>query len=425
MRPQPDAAIDEWLDWLATLHPHEIELGLERTADVAARLGLLESAAPVITVAGTNGKGSVCAFLEAMLAVSGCRVGLYTSPHLVRYHERVRIAGREIDDVGLRTSLTRVDDARGDIPLTFFEFGTLAALERFRAAAVDVIVLETGLGGRLDATNVIDADVAVITSIGVDHAEWLGSDRRAVAYEKAGIARRGRPLVMADPDPPAGWAEIVARTGALETRRERDYGHAWCRDGAEWSWWMGGRSLEALPPPALAGGYQVDNAATALAALHVPGAPAPSDAGIRAGLRRARVPGRFEVMPGDVEIILDVGHNPQAAATLARSLAERPPAGRTLCVIAVYADKDVAGIVAALGGLVDEWFCAPLPAPRGLAAALLAGHIADQVTTGSPAWCCTSPEAALERARAVAAAGDRIVVTGSFATVARTRGHFL
>lgn len=437
MQPSVATPVDEWLDWLNTLHPAEIDLGLERTAHIAERMGLLQDPPPIITVAGTNGKGSVCAFAEALLLAQGHRVGLYTSPHLDRYNERVRVAGGDIDDATLLAGFSSVEAARADTPLTFFEFGTLAAMACFRACGVDVIVLETGLGGRLDATNVFAADVAVVTSIGLDHAEWLGTDRDAIAREKAGIARANHPLIMADPDPPPAWAEIVEATGAHELRHGRDYtldadpgerdgeGHG-CAD--TWHWSMGPHDHPRLPRPALVGGYQLANAAAALAAVTALQGTPPGRDVVEAGLTSAHVAGRFEIfhLPGmpEVEVILDVGHNPQAAATLAQGLKDRPCRGRTLALFGMYGDKDAGGVIAALDACVDVWFCATLPPPRGLSATDLAsrsGLAADQRLCR----CCADPVAALSCASAEAVAGDRLVIGGSFATVAQVRRHFL
>lgn len=429
------APVDAWLDWLATLNPAEIELGLERTAAVARHMGLLQDLPPIITVAGTNGKGSVCAFIEALLQAEGDRVGLYTSPHLERYNERVRVAGESVDDDALCASFTAVEAARGDTPLTFFEFGTLAAMACFRALNVDVIVLETGLGGRLDATNVFAADVAVITSIGLDHAEWLGPDRDAIAREKAGIARADRPLIMADPAPPASWPAIVAAIGARELRGGREYRFDRGDDAPAntWCWSMGEHEIAALQPPGLVGGYQLGNAAAALAAVTVLRGAPPSRAAANAALAAAHVPGRFEILAlpsrglpdaPEVEVILDVGHNPQAAAALADGLARRACSGRTLAVFGMYADKDVSGVIAALDGCVNAWFCATLLPPRGLAAVDLAWR--GGLVRRNRIWHdCTDPTTALARACVEARAGDRLIIGGSFATVAHVRRHFL
>lgn len=411
-------ALSDWLERLERLHPWSIDLGLERVGTVARAMGLERPGVPVLTVAGTNGKGSVCAMLEAVLAAGGARVGVYTSPHLRHFNERVRIAGEPVGDGALCAAFARVERARGDVSLTAFEFATLAALDLFARARVDCLVLEVGLGGRLDATNVVDPDVAVVTSVGLDHAEWLGDDLDTIAREKTGIARAGRPLVCGEAAPPRGLLEAAAAIGARVLRPGAGFRYARAADGT-WSWHAPEAAWEALPPPALAGGYQVGNAATALAALVAAGYRPAGDT-VAAGLRAARVPGRFEVRPGAVETVLDVAHNPAAAAVLRATLAARPCRGRTLAVLAMYADKDAAGVVAALAAVVDAWLVAGLPGPRGRAAVEL-----ERVVTaagGTVLHAAPAPRAAYRRARALARPGDRIVVAGSFAAVAAIDG---
>lgn len=413
------AVLADWLRWLERLHPRAIDLGLERVATVARALGVDRPDVPVITVAGTNGKGSVCAMLEAILAADGARVGVYTSPHLLRFNERVRIAGAEVGDDALCTAFERVERARARVSLTYFEFATLAALDLFARTGVHYLVLEVGLGGRLDATNMVDPDVAIVTSIGLDHAEWLGGDVDAVGREKAGIARPGRPLVCGEAAPPRGLLEAAAAIGARVLRPGAGFDYTPAHGGT-WSWQGQGAAWRDLPSPALEGGYQVGNAATALAALVAAGCR-PARGALEAGLRGARVPGRFEVRPGAVETVLDVAHNPAAAAVLAAALAARPCRGRTLAVLAMYADKDAAGVVAALAPVVDAWLTAGLPGPRGRPA----GHLEAIVTAAgaSVAHSAADPLAAYRRARELARPGDRVVVAGSFATVAAIDGR--
>lgn len=403
----------EWLERIEGLHPTAIDLGLERVATVAARLGVDAPRARVITVAGTNGKGSVCGLLEAMLGGAEYPAGVYTSPHLLRFNERIRIAGREAADGAICAAFERVEAALGDTTLTYFEFGTLAAFDLFARAGADPWVLEVGLGGRLDATNVVDPNVAVVTSVGLDHVEWLGADRDRIGREKAGIARRARPLVIGDPEPPAGLLEVAGEIGAVAARLGDDFDYT--RAGERWDWVGPGVALAGLPMPALAGGYQVRNAATALAALHACGLELPRSA-IEAGLRAAVVPGRFQVHAGPVETILDVAHNPDAAALLAATLRERPCPGRTLAVIAMYGDKDAEGVIARLAPAVDGWCVAGLRGPRAREAGTLARIIEAH---GLDLWLqAPDPETAWRDARRLAAAGDRLVVLGSFATVA-------
>ncbi|MEX1082488.1 MAG: bifunctional tetrahydrofolate synthase/dihydrofolate synthase [Halofilum sp. (in: g-proteobacteria)] len=417
-------ALADWLEWLEGLHPQEIDLGLERVGHVAAALGVATPAARVVTVAGTNGKGSVCQLVAAMLGAAGHRVGLYTSPHLSRFNERIRVDGRDADDATLLAAFRRVEHARGATSLTFFEFTTLAALDVFAHARVDVIVLEVGLGGRLDATNVVDSDVAVVTSIGIDHAEWLGTDRAAIAREKAGIARADRPLIVGEAPPAPGLLEAADEVGARVRRVGHDFAYA--ADGEGWHWWQDAHAPVALPLPGAGGGYQLANAATAVAAVAALGLD-PAAPGIAAGLREARVPGRFEILRseapgGTVEMVLDVAHNPAAASMLAQQLA-RPTGGRTLAVLGMYADKDIEAVVAELAPVVDAWFVASLPSPRGAAHERLSqaiGAIGGVIEASG-----ADPATAFLSARAAVRPGDRIVVAGSFATVGPVRALLL
>jgi dihydrofolate synthase/folylpolyglutamate synthase len=407
--------LDDWLRWQETLHPRAIELGLERVRTV---LGRLQPDAPpftVITVGGTNGKGSCVAFLDAILRAAGYRVGAYTSPHLLRYNERIRVNGVEADDAALCQAFARIDAARDDLSLTYFEFGTLAALERFREAGVEVAVLEVGLGGRLDAVNVVDADAALVASINLDHTDWLGPDRDSIGYEKAGIYRPGRPAVCADPDPPPRLLEQAEAIGARLLRVGRDYRYA--RTGPTWCWASDAMRFDGLPPPALAGEHQLGNAAAALMTLISLHDRLPVDIGaIRVGLSRARLPGRFQVVPGPIEWILDVAHNPAAAAALADNLRERVGAGRTRAIIGLLADKDADGVIQALAGVVDAWLPVTLAGARGRAGADLAARLRSTgIQAVAPHDDITS---ACRAALDAADAGDRIVVLGSFHMVA-------
>jgi len=408
------ASLDDWLHWQETLHPRTIELGLERVRAVLRRLQPAPPSHIVITVGGTNGKGSCVALLEAMLRAAGYRVGTYTSPHLLRYNERIRVNGAEADDASICQAFARIDAARGDHSLTYFEFGTLAALELFRDAAVEVAVLEVGLGGRLDAVNIVDADAALVVSVGIDHIDWLGPDRDSIGYEKAGIFRPGRPAICADPDPPPRLLDHAQHLGALFQRVGRDYGFA--RTGQTWRWWSKEMQLGDLPPPALAGAQQLGNAAAALATLFSlrHRLPVQPDA-ICTGLLRARLPGRFQVIPGRVEWILDVAHNPHSAAVLADNLRERPCSGRTVAIIGLLADKDASGVIQALAGSVDQWYATTLAGPRGRSGAELAALL---WATGARATAHDDVIDACRAARLAASPDDRIVVLGSFHTVA-------
>jgi len=408
--------LEDWLEWQQSAHPRAIDLGLERVARVLARAGWRRPAHPVVTVGGTNGKGSCMALLEAMLRAAGHSVGSFTSPHLVDYRERIRLDGRWVSDASLLAAFERIADACGADTLTFFEFNALAALLVFETRAPDVILLEVGLGGRLDAVNVVDADVAVVVSVGLDHMEWLGPDVAAIAREKAGIFRRGRPAVCGMADPPRALLEAAASTGALARVRERDFQVCEHPDG-RWDYADARGRLNGLPEPALRGVAQVGNAAAALAALReLPARLQPDRAAVERGLRTVQLAGRFQRVPGreGVEWVLDVAHNPDAAATLAANLARWPVAGRTIAVCGMLSDKDVSGVLQALRERIDLWIGASTSGVRGLDEAVLASRAAE---AGIAMERGGSLVEAMARAAAMARPGDRVVVFGSFQTV--------
>ena len=422
----------EWLALQESVHPKSIDLELTRVAAVARALRIAAPAFPVITVGGTNGKGSTVAHLAALLGALGASTGMFTSPHLIRYNERIRVNGEEVGDQQLIGAFERIEAARGATTLTFFEYNTLAALLIFAQRAVDVAVLEVGLGGRLDATNLVAADVAVVASVGLDHRDWLGDTLELIGAEKAGILRPGKPAVLGTPDMPASVFATIAALGARALIAERDF--SWRVSGERWDYDGPGLSLRALPPPALAGSIQYRNAATAIAAVQALAADDAARAPVRrltkrlarpdertvgAALRAVRLAGRFQVVPGEVEWILDIAHNPPAAEVLARQLRERAPPGarepgRTFALIGVLADKDAAAIAAALSAVIDHWIVCALPGPRGGSAAQLAQRLerpAGEITLAD------SVAAGCERARAAARPGDRVVVCGSVYTV--------
>lgn len=405
--------LDEWLAWQLRQHPREIELGLDRVRAVWERLDAPTPASTVITVGGTNGKGSTVAFLEAMLAAGGHRVGAFTSPHLQRYNERVRVLGVEATDAQLVAAFERIDHARESIALTYFEFGTLAALLIFAEGKLDVALLEVGLGGRLDAVNLIDADAAIVTTVDLDHQDWLGNDREAIAREKAGIFRAGRAAIIGEADPPRALFAHAREIGARIQAFGRDYRVGRTPDG--WCWESGELSLQ-LPMPGLHAPCQIANAAAAIAALHAlrerigwqPEA-------IAAGIAGARVAARLQRFAGAPELIVDVAHNPQAARVLAQWLAEHPTAGRTIAVFGVLADKDVVGIVSPMAPHIGSWHLAGLDAvsPRGLAASALADILALRKNVDVVAVHAGIDEA-LRTACDSAQPGDRIIAFGSF-----------
>jgi len=406
----------DWLAWQDGLHPHKIDLGLERVAAVAGRLGLLQPAYTVVSVAGTNGKGSSVALLDAIYRSAGYRTGSYTSPHLLRYNERIRIAGHEATDAELCAAFERIDQARDEISLTYFEFGTLAALQLFSTADLDIALLEVGMGGRLDAVNILDADVALVTAIGIDHCAWLGNDRETIGREKAGILRGGRPAVCSDPSPPASLQQAAADAGASWYAPGGQFTYG--RTGRGWDWRGWRRTLEALPLPALAGEHQLDNAAGVLAVVDLLNdrLPVSRDA-LEEGLRTVRLAGRFQVFPGPPQLVLDVAHNPDSAGMLASQLQASPASGRTWLVLGMLSDKDAAAFAAALDCCVDCWCLASLDVARGLSARLLKQRIADP-GKDRETLLFDSVEAALAHAVDNAAPADRIVVSGSFITVA-------
>jgi len=409
--------LDDWLDWQQRLHPATIELGLERVARVLARTGWTPPRVPVITVGGTNGKGSCVALLDAMLRAGGWRVGTFTSPHLVDYRERIRIDGRKVSAASLVASFERIADALGPDSLTFFEFNALAALLVFETAAPDAIVLEVGLGGRLDAVNIVDPAVAVVVSIGLDHMEWLGPDEESIGREKAGIFRAGRPAICGMPEPPRSIFSRAREIGAQLFVRGSDFDGRPAGPG-QWDYLVAGWvEHAALPLPALPGPIQVVNAATALAALGRLSDQLPlTRAAICAGLRSVQLPGRFQRVddPRGFEWVFDVAHNPAAAATLAANLRALPVPGRTFAVCGMLGDKDVPGVVGALRDSIDEWFAASSEGPRAIDASELERRALGAGVTLQPAG---SVPAAMQRAASLARPGDRIVVFGSFHTV--------
>lgn len=407
--------LNDWLSWQETLHPSEIDLGLARVRAVYDRMGIAIHC-PVITVAGTNGKGSSVAMLAAIYGAAGYRVGVYTSPHLLRYNERICIAAEEVGDDALCESFERIDRARGDTSITYFEFGTLAAFDLFSRAGLDVVILEVGLGGRLDAVNIIDADVALIATIALDHVAWLGDNREVIGREKAGIMRGGRPAVCGDPNPPQSIAQVAGELGATLYLNNRDFG-AKSGDG-QWRWWSSDRQRDALPLPALRGSFQLNNAAAVLMAVELLSNRLPvSQSHIREGLANVKVAGRFQVIGGDVPLIFDVAHNPESAEALAHNLKSWPMPGRIFAVVAMMADKDIAGALRPLLGVIDEWH---VTAIEGVARSATAERMEHELRTlgVSAIHAEVSAAAALERLRALARPNDRIVVFGSFYTVA-------
>jgi dihydrofolate synthase/folylpolyglutamate synthase len=416
--------LDAWLARIEALHPRGsagIELGLERVAAVKARLFQRETC-PAILVGGTNGKGSTCAMLESILLVAGYRVGLYTSPHLLKYNERVRINGVAVDDASLCHAFARVEEARGDAALTYFEFGTLAAWEVFAAADLDAIILEVGLGGRLDATNIYEPACTIVTGIDLDHMDFLGPDREAIGREKAGIFRGGIPAICGDPQPPQSLIAHAAAAGAALQVLGRDFGYQ--RQEQQWLYWarpMGAEEIRrgGLAFPGLRGEQQLGNAVCALAALDAlhPSLPvAMKD--IRQGLIELELAGRFQVLPGRPAVVLDVAHNPQAARALAANLGSMGFHRATWAVFGMLADKDIDGVIDALGERVTHWLPCTLEGRRAASADFLAGRLKARGMQVVGEF--QSPAAALACAQENAGEDDRILAFGSFLTVAAT-----
>jgi dihydrofolate synthase / folylpolyglutamate synthase len=447
-------SLDDWLAYVSAQHPSTIALGLDRVREVAQRMGLpvggvapdvapaqdgaqssdvapaqagaqssdvapAQAGAqfpPVITVGGTNGKGSTCAMLECILLEAGYRVGLYTSPHLLRYNERVRIDGEDASDELLAASFEQVERARGDTQLTYFEFGTLGALAAFAAAKLDAMVLEVGLGGRLDAVNIVDADCAIVASVDLDHQAFLGNDRESIGYEKAGIFRAGRPAIFGDDNPPARLVEHAEALGA----RLQLFGRDFRFEAGERQWdFVGSRGAKrALPMPALRGRWQLRNASSVLAALDELQDRLPLSLGeVKRGLTLVRLPGRLQVLPGRPSVVLDVAHNPHAARALASALGDMGFSSNTRAVFAMLADKDIGGVIDAIRHRIDAWYVAAADAERAAPAADVAALLAQRGLGEATRTFATVPSA-LEAARRDAGPDDRILVFGSFYTVA-------
>lgn len=407
--------LEAWLAWQESLNPRGIELGLDRVRRVLQRLQLAVPPFRVITVGGTNGKGSVTSYAAAVLHAAGIRTGRYLSPHLLRYNERIAVDGRDAADDELCAAFDAVDRARGDEALTYFEFGTLAALEVFRRRDVEVAVLEVGLGGRLDAVNAVDSDVSVVVSIGIDHVDWLGGDINGIAREKAGIFRAGRPAIFGSRSVPDGLVDEAARIGADLRVIGTDFDARVAGD--RWRWWRGDAVMDDLPLPPLAGAHQLANAATAIAAVHAlqPGIPV---AAVRDGLVATQLAGRLQTLADNPQVLLDVGHNPDAAARIAEFLRSHPK--RTHAVLGMLADKDVSGFLRALAPLVEHWHFASLPGERGQSASQLAERLAqDDLSLAHDVH--DSVAAAAQCAMSRARPQDRVLVLGSFHTV----GEFL
>ena len=415
-------------DWLAhceRLHPKSMELTLDRVAAVKATLGIVFTA-PVIVVAGTNGKGSTCAMLESIALAAGYRVGLYSKPHLVHFEERCRIDGRSVDGASLLPHFEAVEAARGDVTLTYFEFTLLAITRLLAATPLDLVILEVGLGGRLDAVNAFDGDCAVLTSIDVDHVEFLGPDRESIGREKAGIFRRGKPAIVSDPLPPQSVLDEAERIGVDLRRAGVDFHHS--GDRQQWTWRGRTTRFSGLGYPALRGANQLLNASGAIAAFEALRTTLPISAqAIRTGLATVELPGRFQVIAGQPTIVLDVAHNPHAVAALAQNLDQMGFFPRTRAVFGAMRDKDIDAILRLMLPLVDAWHLAALSSPRAANTDELEAHLRAVRGTAGSATVAThaDPSAAMAVAVAESDPADRIVVFGSFYTVGGVMEHGL
>lgn len=408
--------LQEWLDWCEQLHPVAIDMGLDRVKTVAARMALRFDC-PVITVAGTNGKGSTCAMLEAVLLQAGYRTGVYTSPHLVHFEERCRLHGESASADMFAQAFAAVETVRGEVSLTYFEFSTLAILHMMSQSHLDVAILEVGMGGRLDAVNIIDADCAVITSIDIDHTAILGKDRESIGFEKAGIVRSGRPVIVSDPVPPQRLLDHAAALGADVWLFGRDFNFS--GDKQQWAWAGRERRYSGMAYPALRGANQLINASGVLAALDALRQRIPVTAqAVRNGLAMVELPGRFQIVPGQPVLVLDVAHNPHSVAALAANLDAMGFYPTTHAVLGVMADKDLFSMLQRLSPLVDRWYFTDLPLPRAAKATdLQLAWQAQSKRTDTASSVHTDPLQALQVAMEAADPADRIVVLGSFYTV--------
>jgi dihydrofolate synthase / folylpolyglutamate synthase len=412
--------LNDWLEHCEQLHPKNIDMGLERVRTVADRMKIRFDC-PVITVAGTNGKGSSCAMLESILLQAGYRTGVYTSPHLVHFEERLRLRGEPVNATELVAGFAAVESARcqndAEISLTYFEFSTLAILDVMSRSGLDVVILEVGLGGRLDAVNIIDADCAVITSIDLDHMEFLGTDREQIGREKAGVMRTGRPVIVSDPMPPQSVLDHATEIDADLWRFGVDFNVS--GDKQQWGWAGRGRRYSGLAYPALRGANQLVNAAGVLAALAALRSRLPVTAqSVRNGLAFVELPGRFQIIPGQPTLVLDVAHNPHSVAALAANLDAMGYFPTTHAVVGAMADKDLAAMLAKVNPLIDKWYFTDLPTARAATGASLVDRWQVQNTRkGAVASAHSDPQLALKAAVAAADPADRIVVFGSFYTV--------
>ena len=405
----------DWLAWQETLSLNEIELGLDRCQSVADRMGLGQPKYGFVSVSGTNGKGSSVAMLSTIMRQARYKTGVYTSPHLIDYNERIRIDGKNVSDELLCEAFECIDQARGETLLTYFEFGTLAAYYIFEKQKVDFAVFEVGLGGRLDAVNMMDADVALVTSIAIDHVDWLGDTRDAIALEKAGIMRSDHPAVCSDPDAPQSLVAYARENKVDLFLLGSDYGYEFSDN--VWTWTDKEVTYKDLPRPNLRGDFQLMNAAGVLKVIQcLPDRYKVSEDEIRNGLQQTKLAGRFQVIPGDVEYVLDVAHNPHAAKTLASFLKSNPVKGKNHILIGMLKDKDASGVIEKIGSYIDDWHVAGLGGSRGTGSERLVKQL-EAANIQAPVYSYVSVEEAYQALQQATNPGDRVLVAGSFLTV--------
>lgn len=415
-------SLQDWLRWQESLHPLVIDLGLERAAQVFHALNPDYVKPPTITVAGTNGKGSSIAYLEAIYMAQGYRVGAYTSPHILKYNERIKIGGNPVSDEEICEAFARIESVRGNTSLSYFEFGTLAALDIFRRADVDVQLLEVGLGGRLDAVNIVDPDVALVTSISIDHVEWLGGTREAIGREKAGIFRALVPAITGDPEPPESLIQSAIEKHALLYCIGRDFGYK--KQSTGWDWFYADRQMLQLPEPGLKGEHQYRNASSVILAVSKMAEVLPiAEASIKQGLENVRLAGRFQLIDGEIPVLLDVGHNPQAVRTLADYVKAIFPGRRIHAVFSMMKDKDIAGVLEIMHPVVYDWFFAPLANPRAAPESAMR-EIFSQSSVSRVSFGFDSFTDAFSAAKNQSHKGDLLLVFGSFFLVSECLVEF-
>ncbi|CAA9892758.1 bifunctional folylpolyglutamate synthase and dihydrofolate synthase [Candidatus Methylobacter favarea] len=415
-------SLQGWLNWQESLHPLVIDLGLERAATVFAELNPDCLKPPTITVGGTNGKGSCIAYLETIYKAQGYHVGAYTSPNILKYNERIKIDGKPVSDELICAAFARIEAVRNNMSLSYFEFGTLAALDIFCRAGLDVQLLEVGLGGRLDAVNIIDPDVAVIASIGIDHVDWLGETREAIGREKAGIFRPATPAIVGDPEPPESVRQSAIDKHALLYCIGRDFGYE--KQSSGWSWFGNGRQINHLPEPGLKGEHQYRNASSVILAVTQLAETLPvSDASIRQGIENVHLAGRFQLIEGKIPVLLDVGHNPQAVETLVEYLSETFPDKRVHAIFSMMRDKDIAGVIEIMHPVVYDWFFAPLANPRAATASFMR-EIFLQSSADNVSFGFANFSEAFDAAKKQSQEGDLLLVFGSFFLVSDCLAEF-